>query len=391
MIRVWHWSAEGLREEPATALEDGAGSRDESRRDTRRGPGVGGRHDTRRGSGDGGRDGTQHGGGSTRDTVVWIDVRSPERADWEALRRHYDLSPVLWNRLQAGHTSYGIAATSGTAIFGVTLPGGRPCLFLWTGGTVATICTEEPAGWARLRQRLAAGGDGLPRSAGWLLYFLLEEILHSYGDDVQRLERRLEPVEERFLRDADGREQGPADGQSGPASRPVRAGSGRRRRRNTFGTGPDGIPVLSVLHRRAGQLQRRVNSLAEALDRLLEHNYNNHNGDREGDPAREMRPYLRALRDHARRLAGRLDNVRELVVTLMNLHLALAAERTNRLILRLTVLNTIFLPLTFLTGIYGMNFRHMPELDVPWAYPALLAFMLVLGLSLWWFFRREYE
>lgn len=369
MIRVWHWSGDGLREEPASTLEHAAGSRDGSR---------GGTHDDAP--------------DDTQDTVIWIDVRSPEQADWEALRRLYDLSPVLWNRLQAGYATYGVAAASGMVIFGVTLPGGRPCLFLWAGGTVATICTEEPSGWARLRERLAAGGDGLPRSAGWLLYFLLEEILHSYGDDVQRLERRLEPVEERFLRDADGRgEPGPGESRRGDASRPARAGSGSHRRRNALGTGPEGIPVLSVLHRRAGQLQRRVNSLGEALDRLLEHSFNNYNGDRGADPAREIRPYLRALRDHARRLAGRLDNVRELVVTLMNLHLALAAERTNRLILRLTVLNTIFLPLTFLTGIYGMNFRYMPELDVPWAYPALLAFMLVLGLSLWWFFRREYE
>ncbi|HEY8487563.1 MAG TPA: CorA family divalent cation transporter, partial [Thermaerobacter sp.] len=148
---------------------------------------------------------------------------------------------------------------------------------------------------------------------------------------------------------------------------------------------------LSTLHRRAGQLHRRLNSLSEVLDRLLESSYNGYDDPGEGLGGRQLRPYLRALRDHAGRLSGRLENARELVVTLMNLRLALAAERTNRLILRLTVLSTIFLPLTFLTGIYGMNFEYMPELELPWAYPALLAFMLVLGVGLWWFFKREYE
>jgi magnesium transporter len=55
----------------------------------------------------------------------------------------------------------------------------------------------------------------------------------------------------------------------------------------------------------------------------------------------------------------------------------------------LTVMASIFIPLTFLAGIYGMNFQHMPELTHPWAYPALLGIMGVVALGMLWFFRRK--
>lgn len=342
MIRIWRWTDEGLRAaartDPPARAEGGE-------------------------AGDAG-------------DVLWLDLRSPRDEDWRLLRRHYPLTPVLWNRLQAGHSTCGVTAAGGSAVFELTLPGGRSCLFLWGGGALATVTEDEPAEWDRLRDRLEAGGAAPARSSAWLLYLLLEEVLHSYGDEVERLEQRLEPVEARFLKEAE--EAHPAGGTQR---------RDRRRPRPPWSE-PDWIPQWSLFHRRAGRLQRAVNSLREVLDRLLEYDSA---GDRGGDPAGEVGPHLRLLRDHAGRLAARLDNVRELVATLMNLRLALAAERNNRLILRLTVLSTIFLPLTFLTGIYGMNFRHMPELEWPWAYPALLAFMLVLSLFLWWFFRRDYE
>jgi len=55
----------------------------------------------------------------------------------------------------------------------------------------------------------------------------------------------------------------------------------------------------------------------------------------------------------------------------------------------LTVIGTIFLPLTFLVGVYGMNFQHMPELAWPWAYPALWGIMVALALGMLWAFRRR--
>ena len=375
LIRIWRWSREGLTEVAGPAAGEPAGPEQAGHRAGDRADDPSGRHAAGR-SRDlpGQHDRAAEPGTGQEAAVLWVDVRAPAPSDWAALRRRYALAPLLWNRLEAGAATYGLEAAGGTVVFHVPLVSGRSCLVMLMPREVATVCEGEADEWQRLRERLAAGGPAVPRSAPWLLYFLLEDLLHAYGDQVQRLEHRLEPVESRFL----GEEPVPAAPQRSAPARP-------RRSRPPADLG---VALLSSLHRRAGQLHRRLNSLGEVLDRLLESGYD---GDREGIASRELRTYLRALRDHANRLSARLENARELVVTLMNLRLALAAERTNRLILRLTVLSTIFLPLTFLTGIYGMNFRYMPELNWPWAYPALLAFMLVLGLALWWVFRREYE
>ena len=55
----------------------------------------------------------------------------------------------------------------------------------------------------------------------------------------------------------------------------------------------------------------------------------------------------------------------------------------------LTILSSIFIPLTFLVGIYGMNFQHMPELALTWTYPALLIFMALVAVSMVVFFKRK--
>jgi magnesium transporter len=55
----------------------------------------------------------------------------------------------------------------------------------------------------------------------------------------------------------------------------------------------------------------------------------------------------------------------------------------------LTLVSTVFIPLSFLAGLYGMNFEWMPELKLPWAYPTLLGVMLLLGVSMAWWFRSR--
>ena len=64
-------------------------------------------------------------------------------------------------------------------------------------------------------------------------------------------------------------------------------------------------------------------------------------------------------------------------------------RNTSRVNQLLTVIATIFLPITFIASIYGMNFEYMPELEQPWGYPAVLALMLIVALSLLIFMRRR--
>jgi magnesium transporter len=82
-----------------------------------------------------------------------------------------------------------------------------------------------------------------------------------------------------------------------------------------------------------------------------------------------------------------LENDREMTSSLLDLHLSSVNHRLNEVIKLLTVISTIFIPLTFLVGVYGMNFDWMPELKVWWGYPTLLAVMVVLALGMLRWFR----
>lgn len=93
--------------------------------------------------------------------------------------------------------------------------------------------------------------------------------------------------------------------------------------------------------------------------------------------------------DHLFHLVQSIDAYRETVASLMDLQLANNSNRMNSVMKTLTVIATIFIPLTFIAGVYGMNFEYMPELKIHWAYPALLSFMLVLGLGMYFYMKRK--
>ncbi|MGE0171415.1 MAG: magnesium/cobalt transporter CorA [Oligoflexales bacterium] len=104
--------------------------------------------------------------------------------------------------------------------------------------------------------------------------------------------------------------------------------------------------------------------------------------------------YLRDCYDHIMQILDYVDHVRHSAENLMNLHLLLESNRTNEVMRVLTIIACIFLPLTFITGLYGMNFNrespwNMPELDWTYGYPYALCLMSIAVLSLLYFFHRK--
>ncbi len=105
--------------------------------------------------------------------------------------------------------------------------------------------------------------------------------------------------------------------------------------------------------------------------------------------AEGTREYLRDTADHCAQLADVVDMYRESTSGLVNTYMSSVAHRSNEVMKVLTLLTSVFVPPTFLAGIYGMNFSVMPELDFPWAYPAALGSMLMMiGGTLYYFYRR---
>ena len=103
----------------------------------------------------------------------------------------------------------------------------------------------------------------------------------------------------------------------------------------------------------------------------------------------ETKVFLRDVYDHIVQIADVIESYRDLVSELTNTYLSVTSNKMNEIMKLLTVMTSIFIPLTFLAGVYGLNFQHIPELKVPWAYPALLFAMFVIAaLMLVYFWRR---
>ncbi|MBO6794596.1 MAG: magnesium/cobalt transporter CorA [Balneolaceae bacterium] len=103
----------------------------------------------------------------------------------------------------------------------------------------------------------------------------------------------------------------------------------------------------------------------------------------------EISHFFEDLKNHLNQIVTQLNDHRDALKTLTDLHISLLSNEMNQVMKVLTIVSAIFIPLTFLAGIYGMNFQHMPELQYPWAYPTLLGLMLITTLGLVAFFKHK--
>ena len=87
--------------------------------------------------------------------------------------------------------------------------------------------------------------------------------------------------------------------------------------------------------------------------------------------------YLRDVYDHLIQVMDAVETMRDLLAGMLDIYLSSVSNRMNEVMKVLTIIATLFIPLTFLAGLYGMNFKHMPELEWPWAYPAVLIIMMI--------------
>lgn len=128
--------------------------------------------------------------------------------------------------------------------------------------------------------------------------------------------------------------------------------------------------------RRVTQMRRMLSHTLDAVQKLV--------------PASEpTAPLFQDLRENAQSMHFYADELLEDVNNLLSIQLALASRRTNEVVRVLTVFSVFFLPLTFIAGVYGMNFHFMPELRERWGYPAVLGGMGAVTLAIYLWFRRR--
>jgi magnesium transporter len=148
------------------------------------------------------------------------------------------------------------------------------------------------------------------------------------------------------------------------------------------------LEKIHKLKRELLTLRRSVWPLRDAINLLIRDT----NTELVGD---DVRIYLRDCYDHTVQVLDMVETYRELASSLMDVYLSSVSNRMNEIMKVLTVISTIFIPLTFVAGVYGMNFNpdksplNMPELNWYWGYPACWAVMLGIALALVYYFKRK--
>lgn len=229
------------------------------------------------------------------------------------------------------------------------------CFFL-RDGVLLTFQEGKPGDCLDpVRERLRrASGRIRARGVDYLTYALLDCIIDHYFPVIERYGERLDDLDDELM-------------------------------------DSDGDTSIAAIHRFRSELlllRRSIRPHREAVNSLIRDPF--------PEISEETRLYLRDCYDHTIQLSEAIDTYRETCSDLRDFHLSAMSNRTNDVMKTLTIIATIFIPLSFIAGVFGMNFEHMPWLD--WRYGFEVSMILMVGaaasLVLWfrrkgWFGRTE--
>lgn len=199
-----------------------------------------------------------------------------------------------------------------------------------------------------LRERIRNGKGRIRRlSSDYLAYALIDAIVDNYFAVLEGLGERIEQVEEELL----------------------------------------AIPKTATLQK-IHELKREMIFLRRAVWPLREVI----SGLQRGEStlvADNTRLYLRDVYDHTIQVIDTIETSRDMLSGMLDIYLSSISNRMNEIMKFLTIVGTIFIPLTFIVGIYGMNFRHMPELEWHYGYFGVMGFMLLIAVGMLSYFRKK--
>jgi magnesium transporter len=183
--------------------------------------------------------------------------------------------------------------------------------------------------------------------ADYLAYSLLDSIVDNYFIILEKLGEKIEFLEEKLV------------------TRPT----------------PETLQTIHYLRREMIFLRKAVWPLREVINAL---------GRGESSLIKEYtRIYLRDVYDHTIQTIDTIETYRDMVSGMLDIFLSSVSNRLNSVMKVLTIIATIFMPLTFLAGIYGMNFKYMPELEWRWGYPFIWLIMVGIGVFMLLYFKKK--
>ncbi len=215
-------------------------------------------------------------------------------------------------------------------------------------GYVLMFQEEQESLFDTLRKRIRESKGRVRRmKSDYLLYAILDIIVDHYFVNLEQISDHIETIEQELISD--------------PA--------------------PETLNEIYRLKREVLFLRKSVWPLRESVSRL----------EKADSPlvTDSIAPYLRDLYDHTIQAIDSIETSRDLLSGMLDLYLSSVSNRMNQVMKMLTIIATIFIPLTFIVGIYGMNFENMPELEWHYAYYAVLGFMFAVAIGMLIWFRRN--
>jgi len=219
-----------------------------------------------------------------------------------------------------------------------------------TLGPTLVISFQEREGdvFNPIRERIRSEKGRIRKmGADYLAYVLVDSIVDSYFIILEKLGEKIEDLEEELVTDPR----------------------------------PETLQTIHNLKREMIFLRKSVWPLREVVSGL----------ERGESPLIQESTgiYLRDVYDHTIQVIDTVETIRDMLSGMLDIYLSSVSNRMNEVMKVLTIIATIFIPLTLIAGIYGMNFRYMPELEWPWAYPMLWLIMLAIGVLMLIYFRRK--
>ncbi|MDR0562831.1 MAG: magnesium/cobalt transporter CorA [Spirochaetaceae bacterium] len=218
-----------------------------------------------------------------------------------------------------------------------------------TKDTVITFQQSSGISFDGIRRRILNNiGRTRRMGADYLAYLLMDTVVDTYFSALDTLGGRLEDFEDRALDENDAAL----------------------------------IPDLQRIKQILLKIRRIIWPLRESLTTLLPPDSDLINP--------ELEPFFKDLQDNVMQAVETVENYREILSGVMEVNLSALSNRMNKVMKVLTIISTIFIPLTFIVGVYGMNFAFMPELGYPYAYPIVWGVMILIVAGMLIFFKRRH-
>ena len=295
---------------------------------------------------------------SDASTVTWIDVNSVHQVELVAkLGECFSLHPLVVEDILntdqrpklEDYGEYLFIVFRAFSCNGGLCPMETEQISLILGPNyVISFQEKESTVFDKILERIRTGkGRTVKSGADYLAYSLLDTIVDNYFIVLEHLGERMEALEDTLV--------------ANPASQTLRE--------------------IHLLKRDLISIRRSVWPLREVLNNMQ----------REGTIliTETTRVYLRDVYDHAIHAIDTLETFRDMISGMLDIYLSSASNRLNEVMKVLTIIATIFIPLTFIVGVYGMNFRFMPELRWRWGYPAVLLLMAGISVYMLYFFKKK--